>query len=103
MAHAGTTASSAPASTRSREAPARSSATSSASASSASPRTSLFRSRDERTAREAGGTLARHESLVFRFDYTQKIRVWGAHPAPDATRPVARVARLNQTSGDAPE
>jgi len=32
-------------------------------------------------------TLARHESSVFRFAYTQKIRVWGAQPAPDATRP----------------
>ena len=43
-----------------------------------------------------GGTLARHEIDVLRFDYTQKIRVWGAHPAPDATRPVARADLVNK-------
>jgi len=50
------------------------------------------RSPDHAESHSAGGTLACHEIEVFRFDYTQKIRVWGAHPAPDATRPVTRVA-----------
>ena len=45
-------------------------------------------------------TLARHDSSVFRFAYTQKIRVWGAHLAPDATRPVTRAGLVQRLSGE---